>query len=123
MGRLQRYQSARMRNLAAMTCLAIVLVACAETTSPVADEPVVAGVDSPDKDLADHLRAMIQAVRTTPGSAPMRGRLGMAYDVNGFQTEALATYAQAETLDPEDFRWPYFSAHLLAANDEHAQAL
>ena len=47
----------------------------------------------------------------------------MAYDVNGFETEALATCAQAETLDPDDFRWPYFSAHLLAANDEHARAL
>ena len=112
-----------MRTLAAMTCLAIVLVACAETTSPVADEPVVAGVDSPDRDLADHLEAIIRAVRATPGSALMRGRLGMAYDVNGFQSEALATYAQAETLDPGDFRWPYFSAHLQAANDEHAHAL
>ena len=112
-----------MRNLAVVTCIAIVLGACSGRESSVADEPVVAGVDSPDKDLADHLKAMIQAVRTTPGSALMRGRLGMAYDVNGFETEALATYAQAETFDPDDFRWPYFTAHLLAANDEHAQAL
>ena len=112
-----------MRKLAAIAWIAIILGACSGSESPVADEPVVAGTDSPDRDLADHLEALIQAVRTTPGSALMRGRLGMAYDVNGFQTEALATYAQAESLDPGDFRWPYFSAHLLAANDEHAQAL
>ena len=112
-----------MRNIAVISCIAIILGACSGSESPVADEPVVAGTDSPDRDLADHLEAMIQAVRTTPGSALMRGRLGMAYDVNGFRTEALATYAQAETLDPDDFRWPYFSAHLLAANDEHAKAL
>ena len=112
-----------MRNLAVVTCIVIVLSACSDRESSVADEPVVAGIDSPDRDLADHLEALIRAVRTTPGSAPMRGRLGMAYDVNGFQAEALATYAEAETLDPGDFRWPYFSAHLLAATDEHAQAL
>ena len=112
-----------MRNLAVATCIAIVLGACADRESPSADQPVVAGTDSPDRDLADHLQALIGAVRTTPGSAPMRGRLAMAYDVNGFRAEALATYAQAETLDPGDFRWPYFRAHLLAANDEHAQAL
>ncbi|MDE0226135.1 MAG: tetratricopeptide repeat protein [Gammaproteobacteria bacterium] len=112
-----------MRNIAVISCIAIVLGACSGSESPAADAPIVAGTDSPDRDLADHLEAMIQAVRTTPGSALMRGRLGMAYDVNGFQTEALATYAQAETLDPGDFRWPYFSAHLLAANDEHAKAL
>ena len=112
-----------MRKLAAIACIAIILGACSGSESPVADEPVVAGADSPDRDLADHVQAMIQAVRTTPGSSLMRGRLGMAYDVNGFQTEALATYAQAEALDPDDFRWPYFSAHLLAANDEHAKAL
>ena len=113
-----------MRNLAVATCIAIVLGACSEQgSSSIVDEPVVAGTDSPDRDLADHLEAMIQAVRTTPGSALMRGRLGMAYDVNGFQAEALATYAQAEALDPDDFRWPYFSAHLLATYDEHAEAL
>lgn len=112
-----------MRNLVVVTCIAIVIGACSGAESSVADAPVVAGTDSPDRDLANHLKAMIRAVRTTPGSALMRGRLGMAYDVNGFQTEALATYAQAETLDPDDFRWPYFSAHLLAANDEHTQAL
>ena len=112
-----------MRNLAAITYIVIILFACSGSESPVADAPVVAGTDSPDRDLADHLEAMIRAVRTTPGSALMRGRLGMAYDVNGFRSQALATYAQAETLDPDDFRWPYFSAHLLAANDEHEQAL
>ena len=112
-----------MRNIAVISCIAIVLGACSGSESPAADAPIVAGTDSPDRDLADHLEAMIQAVRTTPGSALMRGRLGMAYDVNGFQAEALATYAQAETLDPGDFRWPYFSAHLAATNDEHAKAL
>ena len=111
----------RMRKLAAVACLAFSVGAC--SGSEPSAVPVAAGTDSPDRDLADHLEALIQSVRATPGSALMRGRLGMAYDVNGFQSEALATYAQAETLDPDDFRWPYFGAHLLAANDEHAQAL
>ena len=53
----------------------------------------------------------------------MRGRLGMAYDVNRMHDAAMATYRQAEALDPKDFRWPYFRAHLIAEAAEHAQAL
>lgn len=53
----------------------------------------------------------------------MRGRLGMAYDVNGFTDAALTTYQQAEALDPADFRWPYFRAALLAQKGQHQLAL
>ena len=53
----------------------------------------------------------------------MRGRLGMAYDVNRMHDVAKATYRQAEALDPEDFRWPYFRAHLIAEAALHAEAL
>ncbi|MCE2425742.1 MAG: tetratricopeptide repeat protein [Pseudomonadales bacterium] len=66
---------------------------------------------------------MIRSVRTTPDSALMRGRLGMAYDVNRMRDVAMATYRQAEALDSDDFRWPYFRAHLIAEAAEHAEAL
>ena len=58
-----------------------------------------------------------------PKSGAMRGRLAMAYEVNGFPDAALATYEQAESLDPSDFRWPYFRAVLLAQEGDHEGAL
>jgi len=102
---------------------AIVLGACSPPGRSEVVEPVVAGTDSPDRDLAEYLEALIRSVRTTPDSAVMRGRLGMAYDVNRLHDAAMATYGQAELLDPEDFRWPYFQAHLIADSAEHARAL
>jgi len=86
-------------------------------------EPVVAGIDSPDKDLAQFLQGMIQNARALPGSGLMRGRLAMAYEANGFQDEALISYEQAATLDPEDFRWPYLAAHMKARHERHQAAL
>ena len=53
-----------------------------------------------------------------PDSADMRGRLAMAYEVNDFYTEAAETYAQAEMLAPDDFRWPYFRAVLVAESGD-----
>ena len=47
----------------------------------------------------------------------------MAYDVNGFRDAAVATYEQAFRLDPEDFRWPYFQAHLVAEDGKYERAL
>ena len=83
----------------------------------------MAGIDSPDADVADYLRELLESVRTVPRSGLMRGRLGMAYDVNGFGEAALATYAQAESLDPRDFRWPYFRAQLIAERGRYEAAL
>ena len=47
----------------------------------------------------------------------------MAYDINGFREEAIATYGQAQSLDPSDFRWPYFAAHLIAEDGDYEKAL
>ena len=103
----------------------LVLCACARSDlfdSPV-DEPIVAGIDSPDEELGGYLESMIRSARALPKSGLVRGRLGMAYDVNGFKDAAIASYEQAESLDPNDFRWPYFGALLLAQNGQHEAAL
>ena len=112
-----------MLRLALAVVSAVVLGACSPSGTHDVGEPIVAGTDTPDQDLAEHLDALIRSVRTTPDSALMRGRLGMAYDVNRMRDAAQATYRQAEVLDPEDFRWPYFRAHLIAETAEHAVAL
>ena len=101
----------------------VTLGACSRLESLFVDEPIAAGIDSPDKDVAEYLQAMLQSAQAMTKSGLVRGRLGMAYDVNGLRDAALATYSQAEVLDPNDFRWPYFSAQLIAETGEHDQAL
>ena len=106
-----------------MMLAVLVLCACSKSVLFVDHEPIVAGIDSPDDELTEYLKAMIQTARALPKSALMRGRLAMAYDVNGFHDAALATYDQAESLDPDDFRWPYFNALLMAQKGQQEPAL
>ena len=101
----------------------VALGACSKLESYFVDKPIAAGIDSPDKDVAEYLQGMLQSARAMETSGLARGRLAMAYDVNGLREAALATYQQAEVLDPDDFRWPYFSAQLVAEGGDHAQAL
>ena len=101
--------------------IALVLSLCSACTR--VEDPIIAGIDSPGTDLTDHLIALQHSARAMQESGLARGRLAMAYDVNGLLEVALTTYQQAETLDPNDFRWPYFSAHVFAETGEYRQAL
>ena len=101
--------------------MAIAVLIC--STCAKVEEPITLATDSPDKDVSIYLDELLQSARAMSASALARGRLGMAYDVNGLRDEALITYGQAEALDPSDFRWPYFSAQLVAETGEHEQAL
>ena len=112
-----------MRHVAVIGFAVLFLVACSKSDTDAADEPIVAGVDISDTDVAEHLEALLQSVRTVPTSGSIRGRLGMAYDINGFRQEAIATYKQASRLDPDDMRWPYFRAHLVAEDGGYERAL
>ena len=112
--------SARALFLPALAAFA--LAACSQP--PFATEDlVIAGVDLPDRELSAYLAETIESNRAMPASAAMRGRLAMTYDVNGLPDAALATYAQAAALDGDDFRWPYFSARLLADAGRFDEAL
>lgn len=112
-----------MRHVAVIAFAVGFLVGCSKSDTEVVDEPIVAGVDINDTDVAEHLEALLQSVRTVPTSGSIRGRLGMAYDINGFREAAIAIYQQASVLDPDDFRWPYFHAHLVAEDAEYERAL
>ncbi|MDE0177904.1 MAG: tetratricopeptide repeat protein [Gammaproteobacteria bacterium] len=112
-----------MRHVAVIALAVSFLVGCSRSDSEAVDEPIVAGVDINDADVAEHLEGLLQSVLTVPTSGSIRGRLGMAYDINGFREAAIATYQQASELDPDDFRWPYFHAHLVAEVAEYERAL
>ena len=112
-----------MQHVAVIAVAALLLGGCSKFESDDLDEPIVAGVDGDDRDVAEHLEALLQSVRTVPTSGSIRGRLGMAYDINGFREAAVTTYKQASRLDPDDSRWPYFQAHLVAEDGEYERAL
>lgn len=86
------------------------MAACTEQRNA----PVVEGLDSAEPALAAFLADRVASAQALPASAAMRGRLAMAYHANGLADAALASYAQAEKLDPGDPRWPYLGALLLA---------
>ena len=73
--------------------------------------------------LVEVIEDLLQSIRALPQSAEMRGRLAMAYEVNDFATAGIAAYRQAEALDGDDFRWPYFRAVLTAEEGDLEQAL
>ena len=75
----------------------------AMATTAAADAEVVA--------LLDRMKAAVDAA---PGNAERHGELGMAQEVNGFAAAALASYERAEALAPDDPRWPYYQALLVA---------
>ena len=68
-------------------------------------------------DLSAALQTLHDEAEATPRSAEHRGRLAMAYDVNGFEQRAIVVYAQAAALEPDEFNWPYFRALLQARID------
>lgn len=115
--------TARRRSPAAAKCVvvlgAMLLGACGERV----EAPARAGHDARDPDLAAFLDERYRRASAEPRSALMRGRLAMAYDANGFDAAALASYAQAARLDPDDFRWPYLRSLLLGGSGDYDAAL
>ena len=105
---------------AGLACLAL-LFACAER--PVAPPPPTVALDHASPGLIALIDELLTSARTLPKSAEMRGRLGMAYEVNDFEDAAVAAYAQATALDPQEFRWPYFRAMLVAELGDAEAAL
>ncbi len=85
--------------------------------------PVVEGLDTPERALAEYLAEQVEAAQALPGSGAMRGRLAMAYHANGFVEAALESYRQAHALAPDEARWPYLQALLLAEAGENGEAL
>jgi len=101
----------------------LLLCSCDRIESWRVGAPIAAGVDSPDQDVAEYLRKIYESARVAPNAGLTRGQLAMAYDVNGFHAEALITYRQAESLDADDFRWPYFASQLHAEVGNYVKAL
>lgn len=107
----------------AVGCVSVLVAgtSCERSQDPTV--PIAVSVEDADPDLAARLKDLLAATRGAPQSGELRGRLAMAYEMNGFPDAALGTYAQAESLDPGEFSWPYFRALLLAKNGDLPAAL
>ena len=103
------------------TALTVALVGC--TRSDGVGAPPTPELGDADDDLRESLADLRTSVLTLPGHGEMRGRLAMAYDINEFTQAAVATYEQAEMLDPKRFAWPYFRALLLGKMNDYPGAL
>jgi Flp pilus assembly protein TadD len=82
----------------------------------------------PEINLADADAALVQAIGDTraaveraPHSAEAWGRLGMVLYQHRFMLEARVCFVQAEKLDPQQVRWPYFCAQI-DLNGDRARA-
>ena len=115
----------RVRRAGAWILLPFGLLAagCGEATASTVAAPVAVDTSQADASVAEQLLRLLATARAAPMSAPMRGRLAMAYEVNGFPDAALATYVQAQALAPDDFSYPYFAALLLARKGDVDAAL
>lgn len=66
--------------------------------------------------VAEKIRVLQKEVEKNPDSAGAWGRLAMNLDIHDLKQEALRCYQKAAELDSADFRWPYYSATMLAEN-------
>lgn len=64
-----------------------------------------------------------ELVRANPSDADAVGNLGVIYEIHGFSKEALTAYELSSLLAPEEFRWIYYRAILLAARFDREQAI
>lgn len=64
--------------------------------------------------VAGRFRETRLAVESDPRSAEAWGRFGMVAHAHELWGEARRAYRQAEALDPDDVRWPYFRADVLS---------
>ncbi|MCP3918450.1 MAG: tetratricopeptide repeat protein [bacterium] len=81
-------------------------------------------VEIPRPDMSEAERAVMLRVKertaqveAEPGSAQAWGALGIALEIHDFFDEALVCYERAATLDPDDYRWPFFHGAALRLLD------
>ena len=89
------------------------LVSCVEAPAE-SQAPIDVSLETEDLELREFVASMHARATKNPDSSLHRGRLGMAYDANGFKDVAALTYRQARELDEHDMRWPYLESLALS---------
>ena len=85
--------------------------------------PILVPLDGLPDAVVGLVGPLLEQADAEPAEGRHRGRLGMAYEANGFPEAAFQSYLQASALDPTEARWPYFLAQLQAGRGELEAAL
>jgi tetratricopeptide (TPR) repeat protein len=103
-------------------CLLVTALAGAWWLWPREKAPELPAVDlaGVDPAVAAAVEVRLAKVRESPRSADAWGRLGTVLAAHNFEAAALACLAQAERLDPEEPRWPYYQGVALSLGDPEA---
>ncbi len=64
--------------------------------------------------VVNKIKTLQEQVRSNPKSGAAWGKLALNLDAHDFKNESLPIYNEAATLDPSNFRWPYFCAIVLS---------
>ena len=91
--------------------------------SDTVEGPLAVSLDRLNPSQKELLEDLLAEADREPMNGLTRGKLGMAYEMNGYPEAALKSYRQAEELDGQEPRWPYHQALLLAARGELGLAL
>ena len=105
-----------LRALGRLSLLAGLAAGCG---SPPEGLPDPGAIDA-EPQVEQRIQEATDDVRRDPSSAASWGRLGEIYDLHRFAEQALACYARASELDPQEWRWPYFSGLVLRETDQAA---
>jgi tetratricopeptide (TPR) repeat protein len=82
-----------------------------------APQPPVVDLSGADPEVAAAVNEAREAVQKAPRSSRAWGRLGLILFVHDFSAPALTALAEAERLDPQEARWPYFQGVALQGSD------
>ena len=93
--------------------------AACQRKSPAPVPPEV-NLDGFDPKIAAAIQQARIEVIVAPKSGAAWGQLGSVFRVHKFPREAAASYAVAETLDPIEPRWPYYTGIMLLSHDPDA---
>ena len=100
-------------------CSALLLLLTAVACSGAAPVPVPDLADA-EPLVRQRIEEAAESVRGNPERPGLWGRLGEIYDVHRYADEAVACYEQAQQLDPEEWRWPYYAGLVLRESDRAA---
>jgi tetratricopeptide (TPR) repeat protein len=100
--------------IVAMVAFPIWLVQSRNGAPPDPPTVVTAGIDP---EAADAVEAALANVRQHPRTAAAWGDLGLTLFAHEFFVECLPCFAEAEKLDPSNFRWPYFQGMALYGSE------
>ena len=119
---LLRFLTFRWRDLCAILTLTLIS-SCAESLDSRVLKLTTVDPSEADEKVQEQIAEYQDRVSANLSDATAIGELGVVYELHGFASEALDAYELASTMQPDEFRWPYYHAILLAARFDLTSAL